>query len=233
MAARNFLPRCTAFFNRIPIQSLRIRNSNAMHLGKKFFAAIFSVIVYSCCFWRVCLFGDRDPWWWALLGCRFLWIGAFFRRGPRGKFGRVGSEFGGANFSGIRLMVACAALCVWGGGMLSPVGSFVCVTSRSRLVGCRAGVGVRFGFVERLFALVLRASFHSAETPRGGVHLFYAGSFRNGQNRLRFVYTHFGSCDESLDKTSFDFSEVFRTMQSCAMNAKSRIILKLPKGMVT
>ena len=25
------------------------------------------------------------------------------------------------------------------------------------------------------------------------------------QNRLRFVYTHFKSCDQSLDKTSFDF----------------------------
>ena len=44
--ARNFLPRCTALFNRIPIESLRILNSNAMHLGKKFLAAIFSVIVY-------------------------------------------------------------------------------------------------------------------------------------------------------------------------------------------
>ena len=48
------LPRCTAFFNRIPTESLWIRNSNAMHLGKKFLAAIFSVIVYSkrvkvCC----------------------------------------------------------------------------------------------------------------------------------------------------------------------------------------
>ena len=40
------------------------------------------------------------------------------------------------------------------------------------------------------------------------------------QNRLRFVYTHFKSCDESLDKTSFDFSDIFRTKQSCAMNAK-------------
>ena len=55
----------------------------------------------------------------------------------------------------------------------------------------------------------------------------------NRQNRLRFDYTHFKSCDESLDKTSFDFSDIFRTVQSCAMNAKSRIILKLPNGMVT
>ena len=47
MAAKNFLPRCIAFYNRIPIDSLAIPNSNAMHLGKKFLAAIFSVIVYS------------------------------------------------------------------------------------------------------------------------------------------------------------------------------------------
>ena len=47
MAARNFLPRCNAFFNRIPIELLRILNSNAKHLGKKFLAAIFCVIVYS------------------------------------------------------------------------------------------------------------------------------------------------------------------------------------------
>ena len=46
MAARNFLPRCTAFYNRIPIDSLTIPDSNTMHLGKKFLAAIFSVIVY-------------------------------------------------------------------------------------------------------------------------------------------------------------------------------------------
>ena len=41
------LPRCITFFNRIPTELLRIRNMNAMHLGKKFLAAIFSVIVYS------------------------------------------------------------------------------------------------------------------------------------------------------------------------------------------
>ena len=46
MAVRKFLPRCTAFFNRIPVEPVRIRNLNAMHLGKKFLAAIFSVIVY-------------------------------------------------------------------------------------------------------------------------------------------------------------------------------------------
>ena len=46
MAARNFLPRCTAFFNRIPLKSFKIWNSKAMHLGKKLLAAIFSVIAY-------------------------------------------------------------------------------------------------------------------------------------------------------------------------------------------
>ena len=31
VVARNFLPRCIAFYNRIPIESLKIPNSNAMH----------------------------------------------------------------------------------------------------------------------------------------------------------------------------------------------------------
>ena len=46
MAAKNVLPRCTAPFNRIPRESSRIRNLNAVHLGKKFLAAIFNIIVY-------------------------------------------------------------------------------------------------------------------------------------------------------------------------------------------
>ena len=46
MAARKFLPRCIAFYNRISIDSLKISNSSAMHLGNKFLAVIFSVIVY-------------------------------------------------------------------------------------------------------------------------------------------------------------------------------------------
>ena len=54
----------------------------------------------------------------------------------------------------------------------------------------------------------------------------------NRQNGLRFVHTHFKSCDQSLDKTPFDFTTTLRTMQSCAMNTKSRIILKLPKSLV-
>ena len=47
MAARNFLQRCTEFFNRISIESLRIRDSSVMHLGKILLAAIFCVIVDS------------------------------------------------------------------------------------------------------------------------------------------------------------------------------------------
>ena len=38
--------------------------------------------------------------------------------------------------------------------------------------------------------------------------------------------------NQSLDKAPFNFSNIFRAMQSCAMNAKSRIIPKLPKSMV-
>ena len=45
MAARNFLP----FFNRIPKESFLICNSNAMHLGNKFIAAIFSAILNFHC----------------------------------------------------------------------------------------------------------------------------------------------------------------------------------------
>ena len=46
MAARNFLPRCIALESGIVNESIGIRLQNAMHLGKKFLAAIFSVIVY-------------------------------------------------------------------------------------------------------------------------------------------------------------------------------------------
>ena len=35
MVARNCLPRCIAFYNRIPIESLTIPDLNAVHLGKK------------------------------------------------------------------------------------------------------------------------------------------------------------------------------------------------------
>ena len=50
----------------------------------------------------------------------------------------------------------------------------------------------------------------------------------NKQNRLTIVYTHFKSCDQSLDKTFFDFPNILRARQSCATNAKSSIILKPP-----
>ena len=49
----------------------------------------------------------------------------------------------------------------------------------------------------------------------------------NRQNRLRFVYTHFKSRDKSLDDISFQFFNTFRA------NAKSSMILTLPKSMVT
>ena len=45
--SKDFFTYYIAFFNRIPIQSLKIRNSNVVHLGKKFLAAIFSVISFS------------------------------------------------------------------------------------------------------------------------------------------------------------------------------------------
>ena len=62
-------------------------------------------------------------------------------------------------------------------------------------------------------------------------HILFEIDF-NRQNQLRFVYTHFKSCDQSLDKTSFDFSDKFHAMQSCAMNAKSSMIPNLPMGLV-
>ena len=72
----------------------------------------------------------------------------------------------------------------------------------------------------------------------------------HSQDRPRLVYTHFKSCDQSLDKVSFDFSNIFHAIQSSAMdarigivpklpiqssamNAKINIIPKLPMGMVT
>ena len=50
---------------------------------------------------------------------------------------------------------------------------------------------------------------------------------------LRFIYTHFKSCDQSLDKTSFELANIFHAMQSYAMNAKNGVILTLHKSMVT
>ena len=45
MAARNFLPRCIAFELQIFNDCMGIRLKIAVHLGKKFLAAIFSAIV--------------------------------------------------------------------------------------------------------------------------------------------------------------------------------------------
>ena len=47
MAARNFLPRSIAYEKQIFNDSKGIRLKSAVHLGKKFLAAIFSAIVYS------------------------------------------------------------------------------------------------------------------------------------------------------------------------------------------
>ena len=46
MAARSFLPRCIAFELQIFNDSIGIRLKNAVHLGKKFLAAILSAILY-------------------------------------------------------------------------------------------------------------------------------------------------------------------------------------------
>ena len=47
MAARIFLPRCIAFELQIFNDSIVVRLKNAVHLGKKFLAAIFSAIIFS------------------------------------------------------------------------------------------------------------------------------------------------------------------------------------------
>ena len=47
--------------------------------------------------------------------------------------------------------------------------------------------------------------------------------------RLRYVYTHFKSCDQSVDKASFYLSYIFCAMQTFAMSAKNSIIPKLSK----
>ena len=56
----------------------------------------------------------------------------------------------------------------------------------------------------------------------------------NAYNRLGLVLAHFMSCDPiSLDNTSFDLSNMFHNMQSCAIGANSSTILKLSIIMVT
>ena len=46
MAARGFLPRCIALYDRTPIDSLTIPYSNAVHFGGGFLAAVSGVLIY-------------------------------------------------------------------------------------------------------------------------------------------------------------------------------------------
>ena len=47
---------------------------------------------------------------------------------------------------------------------------------------------------------------------------------------LRLVYATSNQVIKPLDKTSFQFYNLFRTVKICAMNAKSSIIQKFPKS---
>ena len=47
---------------------------------------------------------------------------------------------------------------------------------------------------------------------------------------LRLVYANSNQVIKPLDKTSFQFYNLFRTMKYCAINAKSSIIQKFPKS---
>ena len=47
---------------------------------------------------------------------------------------------------------------------------------------------------------------------------------------LRLVYATSNQAIKPLDKTSFQFYNLFHTMKTCAMNAKSSIIQKFPKS---
>ena len=69
--------------------------------------------------------------------------------------------------------------------------------------------------------------------PRGSKGMLPWQIYVNRQHRPRFVYTNFKSCDQSLDKTSSDFSDIVCAMQSHAMSPKSSTILKLRTSMVT
>ena len=55
---------------------------------------------------------------------------------------------------------------------------------------------------------------------------------KNRQKQVKVIYSHLKSRDQSLDKISFDFSNISRSMQSCAMRPKSSMILKLSKSIV-
>ena len=61
----------------------------------------------------------------------------------------------------------------------------------------------------------LAASFKSKRSEvidNDVISLILHIEIRNRQNRLTFVYTHFKSCGQSLDKTSFDFSNKYHAM---------------------
>ena len=47
---------------------------------------------------------------------------------------------------------------------------------------------------------------------------------------LRLVYATSNQVIKPLDKTFFQFYNLFRTMKNCAINAKSNIIQKFPKS---
>ena len=78
------------------------------------------------------------------------------------------------------------------------------------------------------FLFILLQKTVSAVHLNSTTHVCLLAVNLNRQNRLRFVYTHFKSCDQFCDKTSFDFSYIFRAMQSCARSATSGILLKIP-----
>ena len=54
-----------------------------------------------------------------------------------------------------------------------------------------------------------------------------------GGGLSRLVYATTSQVIKPLDKTSFQFYNLFRTMKTCAMNAESSIIVKLPKSIAS
>ena len=68
-------------------------------------------------------------------------------------------------------------------------------------------------------AVVPRVSYKKQVREKENDEVFHR------QNRPRLVYTHVKSGDQSLDKTSFDFFNVFRAKFCIVMNAKSSITL--------
>ena len=111
---------------------------------------------------------------------------------------------------------------------------YALMTSLKDHLSCAKGDSLPNWF--QCFAALFILNYWTKEYPLSSIANCFESRCRsksNRRNRLRFVYTHFKSCDQSLDKISFEFSYIFLAMQSCAMCAKSRTILKLPKGMVT